>query len=146
MTTVLLTLLIGLLVFGATWLGGHRAAQAAGDNAQLASHQRTTTCRADRCQRLRQRMWAWYRSSGAECIRRHEGAWDDPNAPYWGGFQADLNFQQAYGVGARGARYYRRWGTADHWPRFRQIHMAWRGYHARGWQPWPSTSVYCGLR
>lgn len=74
------------------------------------------------------------------CIHRYEGSWTDPNAPYWGGLQADLSFQQAYG-----AEYYRRWGTADHWPVSAQLHMGYRGVMARGYSPWPNTARQCGL-
>ena len=31
------------------------------------------------------------------CIQRYEGAWNDPNAPYYGGLQMDISFQRAYG-------------------------------------------------
>ena len=33
-----------------------------------------------------------------QCIHRHEGAWNDPNAPYYGGLQMDIGFQRAYGA------------------------------------------------
>lgn len=111
----------------------------------LGHHYKSTTCRSDRCKNLRERMWDWYQTSGAECVREHEGSWRDPNPLYWGGFQANWDFH-GYGYGKRGASYRRRWGTADHWPKFRQIHMAWRGHNARGWSPWPNTSRICGLR
>jgi hypothetical protein len=94
---------------------------------------------ASRC--WQSQLWDWYYTSGAKCVREHEGSWTDPNAPYWGGFQADLSFQQAYG-----AEWYARWGTADNWAPIYQIDMAHRGWLARGWQPWPTTSVLCGLR
>ena len=31
------------------------------------------------------------------CIHRHEGPWDDPNAPYYGGLQMNKEFQRGYG-------------------------------------------------
>ena len=33
------------------------------------------------------------------CIHGHEGAWNDPNSPYYGGLQMDLAFQRAWGAG-----------------------------------------------
>jgi hypothetical protein len=83
---------------------------------------------------------AWYYSSGAKCVHEHEGAWNDPNSPYWGGFQADLSFQATYNPSA-----YRRYGTADNWPIIEQIKMAYNGHKARGWYPWPNTARMCGL-
>ena len=74
------------------------------------------------------------------CIHRHEGTWDDPGWPYWGGLQMDRNFMRAYGL-----RFYRRWGTADHWPRWAQIEAGVRGVLARGYSPWPNTARICGL-
>lgn len=97
-----------------------------------------TKGRASKC--LSSTLMDWYYSSGAKCVHEHEGAWDDPNAPYWGGFQADLSFQQTYNPGA-----YATYGTADRWPIIEQIEMAWRGWQARGWAPWPTTARMCGL-
>ena len=80
------------------------------------------------------------------CIHRYEGAWNDPNPPYWGGLQMDLGFQRTYG-----GEFMRRWGTADHWPVWAQITAARRardgynGYGARGYGPWPNTARLCGL-
>jgi hypothetical protein len=85
-------------------------------------------------------LWNWYETSGARCIREHEGSWTDPGAPYYGGFQADLSFQKTYG-----GEYLSRYGTANNWPAVDQIHMAHRGHAARGWAPWPTTRVICGL-
>jgi len=31
------------------------------------------------------------------CIHHYEGAWNDPNPPYYGGLQMDLGFQRTYG-------------------------------------------------
>ena len=39
------------------------------------------------------RKFAWL------CIHRHEGAWNDPNPPYYGGLQMDISFQRAYRSG-----------------------------------------------
>jgi hypothetical protein len=75
------------------------------------------------------------------CIHRYEGAWRDPNAPYYGGLQMDLAFQRTYGP-----RLVRRKGTADHWTRFEQMWVAERALRAgRGFAPWPLTARYCGL-
>lgn len=74
------------------------------------------------------------------CIHRYEGAWDDPNSPYWGGLQMDLNFQATYGP-----EFVKRWGTADHWPVWAQLQAAVRAVHTRGYTPWPNTARYCGL-
>lgn len=57
----------------------------------------------------------------------------NPNArsksgKYWGLFQADSNFRAAYGWNS---------GSVED-----QVMMGWRGYQARGWQPWP----VCGKR
>jgi hypothetical protein len=75
------------------------------------------------------------------CIHRYEGAWRDPNAPYYGGLQMDLVFQRTYG-----RRLLRRRGTADHWTRFEQMWVAERALRTgRGFAPWPLTARYCGL-
>ena len=75
------------------------------------------------------------------CIHRHEGAWTDPNAPYWGGLQMDLSFQQAYGRGLL-----RRKGTANRWTPLEQMWTAERAHRSgRGFYPWPNTARSCGL-
>ena len=79
-------------------------------------------------------------TNGLLCIHRYEAAWNDPGAPYWGGLQMDVNFMVAYG-----RSYYRRWGTADHWPIWAQLQAGRNGYMARGWSPWPNTRRMCGL-
>jgi hypothetical protein len=79
--------------------------------------------------------------SAWECIHRYEGAWTDSGAPYYGGLQMDLSFQQAYG-----GDLLRRKGTADHWSPTEQMWVAERAYRAgRGFYPWPNTARYCGL-
>lgn len=85
--------------------------------------------------------WRWYQVSGARCVADGEGAWSSATGNgYFGRFQADLNFQAAYG-----GNWLRRYGTANYWlPRY-QTNMAWRGWNARGWQPWPNTARACGL-
>ena len=75
------------------------------------------------------------------CIHRYEGAWNDPNGPYYGGLQMDMSFQQTYG-----AEFLRAYGTADHWPPAVQITVAMRAYlSGRGFNPWPTTARDCGL-
>jgi len=69
------------------------------------------------------------------CIHRYEAAWNDPDAPYYGGLQMDLSFQRAYG-----AALLRRKGTADHWTPLEQIWVAERAYRSGlGFYPWPTT-------
>jgi hypothetical protein len=75
------------------------------------------------------------------CIHHYEGAWNDPNGPYYGGLQMDMTFQETYG-----ASLLRRKGTADHWTPLEQIWVAERAYRSgRGFYPWPNTARYCGL-
>lgn len=75
------------------------------------------------------------------CIHRHEGAWRDPNAPYYGGLQMDLAFQRTYAP-----RLLHRKGTADHWTPLEQMWVAERAVRAgRGFYPWPLTARRCGL-
>lgn len=79
--------------------------------------------------------------AGWLCIQRHEGAWDDPNAPYYGGLQMDLSFQRTYG-----GHLLRRKGTADNWTPLEQMWVAERAHRSgRGFYPWPNTARYCGL-
>ena len=74
------------------------------------------------------------------CIHRYEGSWVDSGAPYWGGLQMDLSFQQTYG-----GWLLRHQGTADHWSPLEQIWVAVRASHSRGFSPWPNTARDCGL-
>jgi hypothetical protein len=75
------------------------------------------------------------------CIHSYEGAWNDPNAPYYGGLQMDMSFQKAYGPEFLAA-----WGTADNWPISVQMAVAMRAYlSGRGYGPWPNTRRYCNL-
>ena len=75
------------------------------------------------------------------CIHRFEGAWHDPNAPYYGGLQMDVQFQRTYA-----AAVFRRKGTADHWTPLEQMWAAERAHRSgRGFYPWPNTARYCGL-
>jgi hypothetical protein len=75
------------------------------------------------------------------CIHRHEGAWRDDGAPYYGGLQMDIGFQQRYGHALLRAK-----GTADHWTPLEQMWIAEKAYRAgRGFYPWPNTARYCGL-
>lgn len=75
------------------------------------------------------------------CIQRYEARWSDPNGPYYGGLQMDLQFQQHYGRDLL-----RKKGTADNWTPVEQMWVAERAYRAgRGFYPWPNTARYCGL-
>jgi hypothetical protein len=74
------------------------------------------------------------------CIHHYEGAWSDSGAPYWGGLQMNLSFQQRYG-----AWLLRTKGTADRWTPLEQIWVAVRAWRLRGFGPWPNTARDCGL-
>jgi hypothetical protein len=74
------------------------------------------------------------------CIHHYEGSWTDPNAPYYGGLQMDVEFQRTYGL-----YLYRSKGTADHWTALEQMWVAERAFRTRGYWPWPNTARYCGL-
>lgn len=80
------------------------------------------------------------------CIHRYEGSWTDSGAPYWGGLQMDIGFQETYG-----SDFMHKWGTANNWPIWAQIEAARRardgynGHGGRGYNPWPNTAHYCGL-
>jgi hypothetical protein len=75
------------------------------------------------------------------CIHKYEGAWNDPNAPYYGGLQMDMSFQRTYGWNLL-----QRKGTADNWTPLEQMWVAERAYASgRGFGPWPNTARYCGL-
>jgi hypothetical protein len=75
------------------------------------------------------------------CVHSHEGSWQDPGAPYYGGLQMDSSFMATYG-----GPYLRAFGTADRWTPAMQIATAERAYLAgRGWSPWPNTARMCGL-
>jgi hypothetical protein len=79
--------------------------------------------------------------SGWLCIHRHEGAWDDPAPPYYGGLQMDIGFQRTYGPDLL-----RRKGTANHWTPLEQMWVAERAHRTgRGYYPWPNTARSCGL-
>ena len=75
------------------------------------------------------------------CIQRHEGPWNDPNPPYYGGLQMDISFQRRYG-----AYLLRTKGTADRWTALEQMWVAERAHRSgRGFSPWPNTARACGL-
>ncbi len=74
------------------------------------------------------------------CIHRFEGSWSDPNAPFFGGLQMDVEFQRTYGFDL-----YRAKGTANHWTPLEQMWVAERAFRTRGFWPWPNTARYCGL-
>ena len=75
------------------------------------------------------------------CIHSGEGAWDDPNAPYYGGLQMDLGFQSHYGNYLLSTK-----GTADNWTPLEQMWVAYKAARSgRGFYPWPNTARDCGL-
>lgn len=75
------------------------------------------------------------------CIHSKEGAWNDPDAPYFGGLQMDWSFMRSYGPELLAAK-----GTADHWTPGEQIMVARRARDSgRGYWPWPVTARACGL-
>jgi hypothetical protein len=75
------------------------------------------------------------------CIHHYEGSWRDDGAPYYGGLQMDLGFQQRYGRALLRAK-----GTADNWTPLEQMWIAEKAYRAgRGFYPWPNTARDCGL-
>ena len=80
-------------------------------------------------------MRAWF------CIHGYEGAWNDPNPPYYGGLQMDIGFQRSYGTSLLVRK-----GTADHWTPLEQMWVAERAIRAgRGFFAWPNTARACGL-
>jgi hypothetical protein len=75
------------------------------------------------------------------CIHRFEGSWTDPDPPYYGGLQMDVQFQRRYAPGL-----FRLKGTANHWTPLEQMWVAERAHRSgRGFYPWPNTARYCGL-
>jgi len=75
------------------------------------------------------------------CIHHFEGAWHDPNAPYYGGLQMDVQFQRTYAP-----LLYRLKGTANNWTPLEQMWTAERARRSgRGFYPWPNTARFCGL-
>jgi hypothetical protein len=74
------------------------------------------------------------------CLHRYEGSWKDTGAPYYGGLQMNLTFQERYG-----SWLYRHKGTADHWTPLEQMWTAEKALKSRGFWPWPNTARMCGL-
>jgi hypothetical protein len=76
-----------------------------------------------------------------QCIHRYEGSWTDSGAPYYGGLQMDIGFQQHYGGYLLQTK-----GTADRWTPTEQMWVAARAFRSgRGFYPWPHTARVCGL-
>lgn len=125
---------------------------------RLVGKRRTpTTFSAERSRKPSYRRWAlavWKRRAARArrqaqrpphlrswlCIHRHEGPWNDPRPPYYGGLQMDIAFQRRYA-----AWLLRRKGTADNWKPIEQIWIAERGRKVQGWHAWPNTARACGL-
>ncbi len=74
------------------------------------------------------------------CLHSHEGAWTDPNPPFYGGLQMDYEFQSTYGP-----ELLKTLGTADHWSPIQQMRVAERAWLTRGFSPWPNTRRMCGI-
>lgn len=81
------------------------------------------------------------------CVHKHErSAWNDPNAPYYGGLQMGSWFMRTYGT-----RLLRVKGTADHWTPLEQMWVAENGYAKSGYSTswfngqWPPSRGRCGL-
>jgi hypothetical protein len=127
------------------WLMVMHGRPAANASRSLAGHSVTRLLRVERRWRHRAHR-TWLRATHPPylhewlCIHRYEGSWADSGAPYWGGLQMDLGFQQTYG-----SWLLRHKGTADHWSALEQIWVAVRASHSRGFSPWPNTARYCGL-
>jgi hypothetical protein len=96
---------------------------------------------AKRVQSVRRQAASPPRKRAWLCIHRHEGRWNDPHSPYYGGLQMDLAFQRRYGFDLL-----RRKGTADNWTPLEQMWVAERAFRSgRGFGPWPNTARACGL-
>lgn len=84
-----------------------------------------------------------------KCLARYESGSNWHMTPpasggnYWGGLQMDPPFQHAYGSDMI-ARHHG--GLASVWTPYEQMVVAQRAWQVRGYEPWPQTSVMCGLR
>jgi hypothetical protein len=75
------------------------------------------------------------------CIHQYEGSWNDPDPPYYGGLQMDMEFMRSYGSELLKTK-----GTADHWTPEEQMAVAEKArLSGRGYYPWPNTARSCGL-
>jgi hypothetical protein len=107
----------------------------------IAYRRRVLRLWAKRVQVVRRQAASLPRRRAWTCLQRHEGPWNDPHGPYYGGLQMDLAFQRRYGVDLL-----RRKGTADRWTPLEQMWVAERAYRSgRGFWPWPNTARSCGL-
>ena len=74
------------------------------------------------------------------CIHRFEGAWNDPDPPYYGGLQMDMSFQRIYGSRLLATK-----GPANNWTPLEQM---WGRRTCAPCRPrllsWPNTARYCG--
>lgn len=100
--------------------------------------------RESQCNRIRHRaLWM--------CIHAREGAWNDPNPPYFGGLQMGYWFMGAYGDrNTYGRDIYRQEGTANNWAPHEQMGVAEAAYREEGYSyrwlqgQWPNTHQGCG--
>jgi hypothetical protein len=101
--------------------------------------------RVERARGYSSRCVSYHHESLWQCVHDHEGAWNDPNAPYFGGLQMGYWFMETYAP-----RLYAAKGTADHWTPGEQMQVADRAYHnaghSLGWLDgqWPGTTSECG--
>jgi resuscitation-promoting factor RpfA len=81
----------------------------------------------------------WVRQ--ARCVHRYEGPWNaNTGNGYYGGMQMDKRFARTYG-----GWIVRHHGLPHAWRPATQLLVAYRGWLARGWYPWPNTARICGL-
>jgi hypothetical protein len=109
------------------------------------SSERATVLRAidrmERSERARRAASRPPHRSAWLCIQRHEGAWTDAGAPYYGGLQMDLSFQRTHAPALL-----RRKGTANRWTPLEQMWVAERALRrGTGFHPWPNAARLCGL-
>lgn len=63
--------------------------------------------------------------------------------PYWGGLQMNMDFMNTWGPDMIRKHHGE---LADQWTPYEQMLVAQRAWYHRGYQPWPQTSIMCGLR
>lgn len=90
------------------------------------------------------RAWAWYSTGSTQCVVNGEGGWTtNTGNGYYGRFQADTDFARAYNPAA--SRRAGPYAYSPNWTPSEQVLMGYRGWRARGYQPWPTTGRRCGL-
>lgn len=87
-----------------------------------------------------------FRSRVLTCIRSHEGggyATVSASGKYRGAYQADSDFYSSYAEHPLGPDGKWLYATADKAPASIQDDMAWRGFLARKYGPWPPSQGKC---